>query len=173
MDRRFVLSVAGVAGVAMSSPSLADDITITMHLDYWAGEHGMAFSNLSGGVSSYVLNGDVYAFSSGTAAVTGTSLAAWTSGVSPYTSGYRWTINASVDAGDYNVLLTDSYGDGWVWANVSGADAFSVTGNVSGDTTIAFTGGFSTSGAVTVAPAPGGLALLGLAGIAGRRRQRG
>ena len=37
MHRRFALSVAGVAGAAMSSPSLADDITITMHLDYWAG----------------------------------------------------------------------------------------------------------------------------------------
>ncbi len=171
MDKRFVLSVAGVAGAAVAAPALAEDITITMHLDFWAGEHGMSFSNGSGGVSSYVSAGYIYAVPSGTAAVTGTSLASWTAGVSPYTSGYRWTINASVDAGDYNVLLTDTYGDGWVWGNASGADAFSVTGNVSGDTTIAFTGGFSTSGAVTVAPAPGALALLGLAGIAGRRKR--
>ncbi len=171
MDKRFVLSVAGIAGAAVAAPALAEDITITLHLDFWAGEHGMNFSNGSGGISSYVSAGYIFAVSSGTAAVTGTSLASWTSGVSPYTSGYRWTINASVDAGDYNVLLTDTYGDGWAWNNATGADAFSVTGNVSGDTTIAFTGGFSTSGAVTVAPAPGALALLGLAGIAGRRKR--
>jgi MYXO-CTERM domain-containing protein len=171
MDKRFVLSVAGIAGAAVAAPALAEDITITMHLDYWAGEHGMFFSNGSGGVSTFVSNSYLYAFSSGTAAITGSSFASWNSGVSPYTSGYRWTINASVDAGDYNVLLTDDYGDGWVWNAVTGADAFSVTGNVSGDTTIAFTGGSSTSGAVTVAPAPGALALLGLAGIAGRRKR--
>jgi MYXO-CTERM domain-containing protein len=172
MDKRFVLSVAGVAGAAVAAPALAEDITITMHLDFWAGEHGMSFSNGSGGVSSFVYGYYLYAVSSGTAAVTGSSFAFWnSSAISPYTSGFRWTINASVDAGDYNVLLTDTYGDGWVWGNASGADAFSVTGNVSGDTTIAFTGGFSTSGAVTVAPAPGALALLGLAGIAGRRKR--
>ncbi len=171
MDKRFVLSVAGIAGAAVAAPALAEDITITMHLDYWAGEHGMNFSNGSGGVSSFVYSGYLYAVSSGTAAVTGTSLASWTSGVSPYTSGYRYTINASVDAGDYNVLLTDTYGDGWAWNAVSGADAFEVSGNVSGDTTIGFASGFSASGAVTVAPAPGALALLGLAGIAGRRKR--
>jgi MYXO-CTERM domain-containing protein len=177
MHRRFVLSVAGVAGAAMSSPSLAEDITITMHLDYWAGEHGMAFSNLSGGVSSYVLNGYVYAFSSGAATVTGRSLVSWTSGVSPYTSGYRWTIDASVASGTYDVVLTDAYGDGWQWNNVTGADAFAVAGGpgveVTGDTAISFSSGNSRTGTVVVTPAPGAVALLGLAGIAGRRRQRG
>jgi MYXO-CTERM domain-containing protein len=171
MDKRFVLSVAGVAGAALAAPALAEDITITMHLDYWGGEHGMNFSNGSGSVTTFVSNYYLVAISSGSATITGTSFDSWTPGVSGYTSGYRWTVNASVDAGDYNVLLTDAYGDGWVWNNVTGADAFSVTGNVSGDTTIAFTGGSSTSGVVTVAPAPGALALLGLAGIAGRRKR--
>jgi MYXO-CTERM domain-containing protein len=171
MDKRFVLSVAGIAGAAVAAPALAEDITITMHLDYWAGEHGMNFSNGSGGVSSFVSSGYLYAVSSGTAAVTGTSLASWTSGVSPYTSGYRYEIFASVDAGDYAVNLGDSYGDGWAWNNVTGADAFVVTGNVSGDTNISFASGSARSGSVTVAPAPGALALLGLAGIAGRRKR--
>jgi MYXO-CTERM domain-containing protein len=177
MHRRFVLSVAGVAGAAMSAPSLADDITITMHLDYWAGEHGMSFSNASGGVISSVINSYVIASASGAASVIGSSLASWTSGVDPYTSGYRWTINASVESGDYDVLLTDSYGDGWAWNEVTGADAFEVTGgpgiDVSGDTMISFSNGSSRNGTVTVSPAPGAVALLGLAGIAGRRRQRG
>jgi MYXO-CTERM domain-containing protein len=177
MHRRFALSVAGIAGAAMSAPSLADDITITMHLDYWAGEHGMSFSNASGGVVSSVINGYVIASASGTASITGSSLASWTSGVDPYTSGYRWTINASVASGSYAVLLTDSYGDGWAWNSVSGADAFSVSGapgvEVTGDTMISFASGFTRIGTVTVSPAPGAVALLGLAGIAGRRRQRG
>ena len=171
MDKRFVLSIAGVAGAAVAAPALAEDITFTMHLDFWAGEHGMNFSNGSDGVFTYVSNGYVFAVSSGSATVNSVSITAWNSGVSPYTSGYRFTVAASVDAGTYNVLLTDSYGDGWVWANVNGSDAFAVSGNVSGDTAIAFASGFSTSGAVTVAPAPGALALLGLAGIAGRRKR--
>jgi len=171
MDKRFVLSVAGVAGAAVAAPALAEDITITMHLDYWAAEHGMNFSNGSGGVSSYVYGGYIYAVSSGSAVITSTIFTAWNSTVSPYTSGYRFEINASVDAGDYDVLLTDSYGDGWQWNNVTGADAFVVTGNVSGDTNISFASGSSRTGSVTVTPAPGALALLGLAGIAGRRKR--
>ena len=171
MDKRFVLSVAGIAGAAVAAPALAEDITFTMHLDYWAGEHGMNFSNGSGGVSTYVSSGYIFAVSSGSATVNSVSLDAWTSGVSPYTSGYRFTVAASVDAGTYNVLLTDAYGDGWAWNNVNGSDAFAVSGNVSGDTAISFSSGSSRTGSVTVTPAPGALALLGLAGIAGRRKR--
>ena len=47
--QRFVVSAAGIAGVAVSSPRLAEDITITNRLDFWIAEHGMAFSNVSGG----------------------------------------------------------------------------------------------------------------------------
>ena len=169
--QRFVVSAVGVAGVAVASSAIAEDITITMHLDFWAGEHGMAFSNASGGINSSVVDGYIVAASTGTAVITNTSLTSWTSGVSPYTSGYRWIIDASVDGGVYDVNLTDSYGDGWAWNSVSGADAFVVTGNVSGDTNISFAGGSSRTGSVTVAPAPGALALLGLAGIAGRRKR--
>jgi len=177
MNRRFVLSVAGMAGAAVAAPSAAADITITMHLDYWEGEHGMSFSNGSSGVGSYVLDGVVTAFSSGSAMVVGSSLSSWTSGVSPYTSGYRFVIDASVGAGTYDVNLTDSYGDGWAWNDVSGADAFVVTATgdatVSGDTALSFAGGSSRTGSVVVTPAPGALALLGLAGISTRRRPRG
>ncbi len=176
MDKRFVLSMAGVAGAAMAAPAVAEDITITLHLDYWAGEYGMSFNNASGGLSGYVSTGGyLVVLSSGTASVTGSSLALWNSAASsPYTSGYRYQINASVASGTYDVTLTDTYGDGWAWASVGGSDAFVVTGNVSGDTTIAFfsSAGFSTSGTVNVAPAPGALALLGLAGIAGRRKRK-
>ena len=42
---------------------------------------------------------------------------------------------------------------------------------VGGPVAIALTGGFSATGEFTVAPAPGALALLGLAGLAGRRKR--
>ena len=175
MDKRFVLSMAGAAGAAMAAPALAEDITITLHLDFWAGEYGMSMSNGSGGISGFASSGYLVLLSSGTASVTGSSLNLWNSSASsPYTSGYRYEIFASVDSGTYDVLLTDTYGDGWNWASVGGSDAFVISGNVSGDTTIAFfsSDGFSTSGTVNVAPAPGALALLGLAGIAGRRKRK-
>jgi LPXTG-motif cell wall-anchored protein len=177
MHRKFALSVAGVAGAAVSAPSLAEDIVITMHLDYWQAEHGMLLSGASGSLTSYTLNGDPYAFASGSATVTNSSLEDWSSTIDPYTSGYRWLIEASVGEGEYEVRLTDSYGDGWTTGDVTGADAFSVTGVggtiVSGDTLIAFDNGSSQTGTiVVVAPAPGGIALLGLAGISGRRRKR-
>jgi MYXO-CTERM domain-containing protein len=170
MDKRFILSVAGAAGAAVAVPALAEDVTITMHLDYWASEHGMSMTGASGGVSSYVSGSYIIAAASGTAAVNSQTFSNWSS-ADAYTSGYRWTINASVDAGSYNVLITDSYGDGWAWNSVTGSDAFSISGNVSGDTTIALSTGNSASGTVNVAPAPGALALLGLAGIAGRRKR--
>ena len=169
--QRFIVSTAGIAGVAVASSALAEDITITMHLDYWSGEHGMAFSNDTGGLFSSVIDGYIVTSSSGSAVITASSFTSWTSGVDPYTSGYRFVIDASVAGGDYDVDLSDSYGDGWQWNNVNGVDAFVVTGNVSGDTNIDFSSGSSRTGIVTVAPAPSALALLGLAGIAGRRKR--
>ena len=158
-------------GAAIAAPALAEDVTITMHLDYWAGEHGMFMTGAGGGIASYVSGSYIIAASSGSASITGSSLALWNSSVSAYTSGYRWELNASVGAGSYSVLLTDAYGDGWAWNNVTGSDAFMISGNVSGDTTIALSSGSGASGTVVVAPAPGALALLGLAGIAGRRKR--
>ena len=171
---RFALSMVGVAVATVASPSPADDITITMHLDYWAGEHGMTLSNASGGIRSYVSGGEFVAVADGTANVRGTSLAAWTSGVSPYTSGYRWIIDGDIQYGvAYAVQLTDSYGDGWAWNEVTGADAFQFSGiGAVGDTMIGFESGSSRTGSVILVPGPTGLALLGLAGIERGRRGR-
>ena len=169
--QRFVVSAAGIAGVAVSSSALAEDITITMHLDYWTAEHGMAFSNASGGLFSSAVDGYIITSSSGSAMIMASSLTSWNSSIDPYTSGYRFVIDASVAGGVYDVNLTDEYGDGWQWNSVTGVDAFVVSGDVSGDTTIDFTSGSSRIGSVTVAPAPSALALLGLAGILGSRKR--
>ena len=147
---RFALSSSGVAGAMVAAPAISEEIVITMHLDYWAGEHSMHLAGVCGGISSYVgTDGYLQAVSSGTAVITGTSFEPWNSAVSPYTSGYRWTIQADLEGGLYDVMLADAYGDGWAWNNVTGSDAFSVHGPCTyGETIIAFSSGNSASGTV-------------------------
>ena len=170
MDKRFVLSAAGIAGATVAAPALAQDATITLHLDNWAGEHAMSVSGSAGYVSTYA--GSYLYLYSGGSIVSATSFGLWNSSVSAYTSGYRWEIALANASGAYSVSLTDAYGDGWAWNSVTGADAFVVTGDVAGgDYTITFASGSSRSGGFTITPAPGALALLGLAGLAGRRKR--
>ena len=64
----------------------------------------------------------------------------------------------------YFVTMQDSYGDGWAWGSfVGGLTIGSASGTVSGS---------SATFSFHAAPAPGALALLGLAGIAGTRRRK-
>ena len=104
--------------------------------------------------------------------MTSSTFSNWNSTASAYTSGYRLQFQLSNATGDYSVLLTDAYGDGWAWNSVSGDDAFTASGDVvGGPVVIGLTTGNSASGSFSVVPAPGALALLGLAGLAtGRRR---
>ena len=172
MDKRFVLSAAGVAGATVAAPALAQNAVITMHLDFWAGEHSMLTSGSAGYVSTFVTSSGYLALYSGGSIVSATSFGQWNPlASSPSTSGYRWDINIS-GAGNYGVILLDAYGDGWAWASASGADAYVASGDVAGGSeTIGFSFGTSASGSFTVTPAPGALALLGLAGLAGRRKR--
>ena len=174
MDKRFVLSAAGIAGATVAAPALADGTAlITMHLDYWAGEHGMIASAGDRGVSTYVDSSGYIQIGSSGSIVASALFTAWNSSVSAYTSGYRFEIALGNATGAYNVLLTDAYGDGWAWNNVTGSDAFNVAGPSvdGGSVTIALSTGNSASGSFVVTPAPGALALLGLAGLAGRRKR--
>ena len=172
MDKRFVLSAAGIAGATVAAPALAQDAAITMHLDYWAGEHAMTASAADRGLSTYVSTGGYLAINSSGSIVTASSFTNWESGIDAYTSGYRWEILLANATGNYNVVLTDAYGDGWAWNNVTGSDAFVVAGDVvGGPVTVALSSGNTASGEFTITPAPGALALLGLAGLAGRRKR--
>ena len=172
MDKRFVLSAAGIAGATVAAPALAQDAAITMHLDYWAGEHAMTASATDRGLSTYVSTGGYLVLNSSGSIVTATSFTAWESGISAYTSGYRWEILLANATGNYNVVLTDAYGDGWAWNSATGSDAFVIAGDVvDGPVTVGLTTGFTASGEFTITPAPGALALLGLAGLAGRRKR--
>ena len=163
---------SGVAGATVAAPALAQNAVITMHLDFWAGEHAMLTSGSAGYVSTFVTSSGYLALYSGGSIVSGTSFGLWNPlASSPYTSGYRWDIGIT-GAGNYGVILTDAYGDGWAWASASGADAYVASGDVAGGSaTIGFSSGSFASGSFTVTPAPGALALLGLAGLAGRRKR--
>jgi hypothetical protein len=173
MDKRFILSGAGVAAVTLATPALAQDATISMHLDYWIGEFGVSVQASDRGFSAWVdPTGGLLLTSTG-GIVASSSFMIWNDMSSAYTSGYRWDLYLSNASGTYEVLITDAYGDGWVWNNTTGDDAFVASGsNVVGDlVTISFSTGFEASGEFTITPAPGALALLGLAGLAGRRKR--
>ena len=91
---------------------------------------------------------------------------------SAYTSGYRFEFVLADATGDYVVTMTDTWGDGWAYVpGQAVADAFVATGSVSGDTNISFAAGPFAGGNISITPAPGALALLGLAGLAGRRKR--
>lgn len=178
MDKRFVLSTAGFAGAAVAAPALAGDnagnATLTLHLDFWAQEYSINATSSNGqSVSGYFSNNYLLVFDAGNSTVVGDSLTLWNPfATSPYTSGYRYDIFLQNATGNWTVTLGDTYGDGWSWEGVSGSSALVATDSATGNTyTTAFFSGNSASGSFVVTPAPGALALLGLAGLANRRKR--
>ena len=175
MNKRFALSAAGFAGAAVAAPALAQDANLTLHLDYWASEYGINATSDNGASFSGFLSGSSLVIASSGSVVAGATLSLWNPlASSPYSSGYDYSISLTNATGNWDVTLTDSYGDGWAWANVSGLDSFVGTDLQNSETyTIGFASGFSATGnfVVTGVPAPGALALLGLAGLAGRRKR--
>ena len=158
MSKRFMLSAAGVSAAAIGGSASA--AVLQFHYDYYAGEAGWSISDSSGNVVATASVTTVTA-----ADYVSQGLYYWSGSTSEY--GYAFLVNLDLAAGDYTITLTDTWGDGWNWAPADGLDAF-----VYGSTTLAFTTGNSVTGSFTVVPAPGALALLGLAGLAGTRRRR-
>jgi len=172
MDKRFALSVAGIAGAATAGSAFAGgDAVITLHFDAYAGECRMDMSSTGGNylIAAYTTN---WAYGQGGSIVADVGVSAFNPlAENAYSSGYLFTFTLADATGTYNVLLRDSYGDGWAGFNATGTDAFVATGSVSGDTQIGLSAGASATGSITITPAPGALALLGLAGLAGRRKR--
>jgi len=167
MKKRFVLSAAGVSAAAIGGAANAEIVSFMFHYDYYTSEAGWSITDSA---SNVVLS--AVGFANGTAlSVSGAAFISsgfgdWNSTNVAY-SGYYHEITADLAAGNYNIVLTDTWGDGWEYFDNTGLDAFAY-----GSYQLAFTTGGSVGGSFTVVPAPGALALLGLAGVAGVKRRR-
>ena len=172
MTSRFTLTASGVAMATIGSTASADLISFTIHNDNYIGEDSwQLLDSASNTIASMYISGGYIFVGTSQSSTYPVSFGLW--GSSAVVDGYRTTFQMDLAAGNYYVAMQDSWGDGWVWNSASGLDAFNVVGNIDGGSaTFAFTTGNSAVGAFTVVPAPGALALLGLAGLGGRRRKR-
>lgn len=169
MNKRFALTTAGLAAATIGSTAAAELVNFTVHNDNYIGEDSWQITDSNSNViaSMFISGGYIYAGTSQSSTYS-VSFGLW--GSSAVVDGYRTAFTMDLAAGTYFVTMQDSWGDGWVWNSASGADAFAFSGGASG--VIAFTTGNSASGSFTVVPAPGALALLGLAGLTSRRKRK-
>ena len=160
MNKRFMLTTAGAAATGIAGSASAALVDFTHDLDRWAGEHSWQVISSGGATvaSMYVSGSLFYAGVSSLSFVSNTA------------SSIFGTITGNLDlaAGTYNVQMQDSWGDGWAWGSFTGSLAIG-SGSASlpsGNSAASFD--FTVGGAI---PAPGALALLGLAGLTARRRK--
>ncbi len=161
MNKRFMLTAAGAAATGFAGTASAVVVNWTHGLDRWAGEHSWQVYDANSSVvasMAIVSNYITYGGAAISTAVTSYSTS----------TAHLFDIHGtmSLASGTYNVQMQDSYGDGWGWGSYVGGLAIG-----SGSATCS---GGSASFSFTVAgvPAPGALALLGLAGVAGTRRRK-
>lgn len=166
MSKRFMLTAAGTASAAVAGIASAELIDFTVIQDQYIGEASYQIINSAGSTvaSMYISSSSVF--------LPGTSGAVFSGGST--SSGaifYETTFTLDLAAGDYTVAMQDTWGDGWNWNGIQGG--MTVSGNLDGASSanFSFLSGSSAGGSFTVVPAPGALALLGLAGVAGRRRR--
>ena len=157
MNKRFMLTAAGVAATGVAGSATAALVDMTHGLDRWAGEHSWQVTSSGGSVVASMAGMTYYGLVSGTFGYS----------TFPSTTSHYANVWGTLDlaAGDYNVQMQDSYGDGWAWGSYVGGLAIGT-----GSGTVA-SGSSSGSFNFTVVPAPSALALLGLAGLAARRRK--
>ncbi len=152
--------LVAAAPCVVATSAFAELATFNFTLDQYAGEARWGILDAASATVAYS------AFAQGM--YVGSSLLVGSPAVNPITSGSSvvgLTVDISMDlpAGDYLMILIDTFGDGWTNGGVSFSD------NAVGDT-ISFPGGSQVAGTFTVVPAPASLALLGLAGLTRRRR---
>ena len=175
MSKRFMLTATGVAAAAVGGNAAAELISFEVHNDYYISENSWQLLDGSSNViaSMSVIGGSLFVATSQSSTYA-VNFGLWDSNASsPLSSGYRTTFQMDLPAGTYTVAMQDSWGDGWIWNSVSGSDAFNVAGNLASGSSVTFAmqSTASVTGTFTVVPAPGALALLGLAGVAGRRKR--
>jgi MYXO-CTERM domain-containing protein len=157
MNKRFMLTAAGAAATGIAGSASAVLVDMENGLDRWLGEHSWQVVSSGGATVASMAGGSYNGLVSGTFSyVTSTA-------TSIFGTAYGQMDLAS---GTYNVQMQDSWGDGWAWGSYTG---YLMIGSGSG-TVSASSGSFSFT--VAGVPAPGALALLGLAGLAGSRRRK-
>ena len=156
MNKRFMLTAAGMAATGIAGSASAVLVDMAHGLDRWAGEHSWQVYSSGGSMVANASATTYYGLVSGTFGYS----------TFPDTSSHYANVWGQLDlaAGDYNVQMQDSYGDGWSWNSYTGGLAI---GSGSG-TVVSSSASFN----FTVVPAPSALALLGLAGLAGTRRRK-
>lgn len=169
MNKRFVLSAAGVSAAALGATAAADVIEITMNWDYFASTGGEGAFSITNSDGELICSEAAWG---GVSAGSASGYLSSTYGAPGSSRAFRsTTVFISGNAGDeITVTLTDTWGDGWNDTNYGGI--------VNGDWAIewegnnyAFNDGASVAYTFTI-PTPGALALLGLAGVAGVQRRR-
>lgn len=172
MNKRFALTTAGIATAAIGSTAAAELISFSVHQDRYIGEASWQLVDSASNTiaSMYISSSYIYIPTSQSSTY---SVAFGAFGSSVAVSGYLTTFDMDLAAGNYYVFMQDTWGDGWAWSGNTGLDAFAVAGNIiGGSDSFAFTSGNSAMGVFTVVPAPGALALLGLAGLTSRRKRK-
>ena len=161
---RFALSTAGLATVALAGTAIGATVSFNHQLDRWTGEHAWQMTDS---------DGNVVASNAGLSY--GGAISSFTYSSFPSATSHAYSIYFNMDlaAGDYHVDMQDSYGDGWAWGSFVGGLYVSGAAVDGGNAGASFPSGASRSFDFTVVvPAPGAMALLGLAGLASRRRRR-
>lgn len=173
MNKRFMLSVAGVSAAAIASSALADITVDVASVTLIGGEFvGLGLGDVSGtltGISyTYAWANDTGDSSWSSDMLIGVSDGVGMVSVGGYDlnfGGSSWGgLNGSAGTGTYSGSASGAmamYGAGtFYWANGWGGSAGTTS-----------SGTFTLHG-INVVPAPAAIALLGLAGIAGTRRRR-
>jgi len=163
MKNRFMLTAAGAAATGIAGSASAVLVDFTHELDRWAGEHSwQVYSTSSAVVASMFVSGSQLYYGG----ASNLSMVSY-----PSTSSHYATVTGNLDlaSGTYYVAMQDSYGDGWAWGSFVGGLAIG-SGSASFPSSLMSSATFSFT--VAGVPAPGALALLGLAGVAGTRRRK-
>jgi len=130
--------------------------TVTAKFDKYIGEAEYGFVNSSGELVAHMRVEGGYVYKDGPAVVEVLFGLTDPDGDAE-TSGYTMTSVLELPYGDYDIWLTDSWGDGWVWNDADGSDAMTVEGCLDTPYKLDFMGETSVEGSFTVDPSTGGI----------------
>ena len=127
-----MLTAAGTASVAVSGMASAELVDFNVVYDSYIGEASWQLINSASSViaSMYVSGGVI---------VNGIDTASSNFNFSgSFSAGYNLGFQLDLAAGDYTVVMGDTWGDGWAWNGIAGG--FGVGGAGTDDAFFAFSG---------------------------------